>query len=83
MCFQNKYRTRTNLERINPELEKNWNGFKIYLTIGGREVERESSKTNLTSIALLSNEYCIEVEYRVDASFMTLVVTAMDELYHD
>jgi len=65
------------------ECSGNWRAKTFTITIGGNQVATVSRKTSASSIVLDSDSYAIEISAGVDAAFMTMVVVALDEIYHD
>jgi uncharacterized protein YxjI len=65
------------------EASGNWRAKSFKISIGGNQVAEVSRKTGLASILLDADSYSIEISAGVDAAFITMIVIALDEIYHD
>lgn len=61
----------------------NWRAKKFSVVMGGSEVATVSRKTTAASLFLGADSYCLNIQPGVDKVFLSLVVIALDELYHD
>ena len=65
------------------EARGNWRAKSFTISLGGRPVATVSRKTGLMGRVLDADSYIIEIEGGVDVAFMSMVVIALDEIYHD
>jgi uncharacterized protein YxjI len=65
------------------EASGNWRAKSFTISLGGRHAAKVSRKTGLMGRVLDADSYIIEIEGGVDVAFMSMVVIALDEMYHD
>jgi len=70
-------------DRVIGEASGNWRAKTFQITLGGRQAAKVGRKTGLMGHVLDADSYVIEIEQGVDVAFMSMVVIALDELYHD
>mmetsp|Transcript_20158 Transcript_20158/g.36430 ORF Transcript_20158/g.36430 Transcript_20158/m.36430 type:complete len:136 (-) Transcript_20158:197-604(-) len=61
----------------------NWRAKSFKISIGGNQVAEVSRKTSAGSLLLDADSYSIEISAGVDSAFITMIVIALDEIYHD
>lgn len=65
------------------EVSGNWSARSYKISIDNKQVA-EVKRTNITSGYILGkDEYCIEIAAGVDTAFISMIVIALDEMYHD
>ena len=65
------------------EVSGNWRAKSYTVTIDGNQVAEVKRKTGAAGHLLDADSYYIDMVAGVDAAFMSMVVIALDELYHD
>ena len=65
------------------EASGNWRAKTFTISLGGRQVAKVGRKTGIMGRILDADSYTIEIESDVDVAFMSMVVIALDEIYHD
>ena len=65
------------------EARNNWRAKSFTISLGGRQAAKVSRKTGLMGHVLDADSYIIEIKGDVNVAFMSMVVIALDELYHD
>jgi len=61
----------------------NWRAKSFTIELEGNMAASITRKTNFSSLFLDADSYVIAVKEGVDIAFISLVVIALDELYHD
>ena len=70
-------------DRVIGEATGNWRAKSFKIAIEGNEVAIVSRKTGMMGHLLDADTYVIEIVDGVDTAFISLVIIALDELYHD
>jgi len=70
-------------DKVVGEAKGNWRSKEFSITINGKEVAHASRKLSMASLALDADSYCIKIQPGVDQAFVSLIVIALDELYHE
>eukprot|EP00568_Trieres_chinensis_P011916 CAMPEP_0183295118 /NCGR_PEP_ID=MMETSP0160_2-20130417/3196_1 /TAXON_ID=2839 ORGANISM="Odontella Sinensis, Strain Grunow 1884" /NCGR_SAMPLE_ID=MMETSP0160_2 /ASSEMBLY_ACC=CAM_ASM_000250 /LENGTH=185 /DNA_ID=CAMNT_0025456545 /DNA_START=120 /DNA_END=677 /DNA_ORIENTATION=+ len=65
------------------KVKGNWRAKSFTVTINDSEVMTVSRKTNMTSLILDADSYCLNVGAGMDPVFAALIVVGLDELHHD
>jgi len=65
------------------EATGNWRAKTFTVTMGGNQVATVTRKTGITGHLFDADSYFIEVADGLDTAFASMVVIALDELYHD
>ncbi len=65
------------------EASGNWRAKSFKITVHGKQVATISRKTGIMGRILDADSYVIEIVAGVDTAFISMVVIALDELYHD
>ena len=65
------------------EATGNWRAKTFTIAMGGNKVAEVKRKTGMTGRMFDADSYYIDVAAGVDQAFISLVVIALDELYHD
>lgn len=65
------------------EVSGNWRAKSYKVTIDGNQVAEVKRKTGASGHLLNADSYYIDMVAGVDGAFMSMVVIALDELYHD
>lgn len=65
------------------EVTGNWRAKSFKVSIGGDQVADVHRKTGATGHLLNADSYCMDIVAGVDTAFISMVIIALDELYHD
>ena len=65
------------------EASGNWRAKTFTISLGGRQVAKVGRKTGIMGRILDADSYTIEIESGIDVAFISMVVIALDEIYHD
>ncbi len=65
------------------EASGNWRAKSFTISLNGNQAATISRKTGIMGRMLDADSYVIEIEGGVDTAFISMVVIALDELYHD
>ena len=65
------------------EASGNWRAKSFKIDMHGRPVATISRKTGVMGRILDADSYIIEISPGVDLAFISMIVIALDEIYHD
>ena len=65
------------------EASGNWRAKSFKIDLNGRQVATISRKTGIMGRILDADSYIIEIVAGVDTAFISMIVIALDEIYHD
>mmetsp|Transcript_5705 Transcript_5705/g.12429 ORF Transcript_5705/g.12429 Transcript_5705/m.12429 type:complete len:187 (+) Transcript_5705:87-647(+) len=65
------------------ECSGNWRAKSFTISIEGNQVADVHRKTDAGGLLLDADSYSIEISAGVDSAFITMIVIALDEIYHD
>ena len=65
------------------EVSGNWNAKSYTISIDNKQVAEVKRHTGIAGHIQSKDEYCIEIAAGVDTAFISMVVIALDEMYHD
>lgn len=65
------------------EVVGNWSARSYTISIDNKQVAEVKRHTGITGHIQSKDEYCIEIAAGVDTAFISMVVIALDEMYHD
>lgn len=65
------------------EATGNWRAKTFKISFGGNQVAEVKRKTGVTGHIFDADSYFIDVVAGVDTAFISMIVIALDELYHD
>ena len=65
------------------KISGNWRAKKFSVVIDNSTVAQVSRKKSMQSMFMGADSYCIDIQPGVDLVFVSLLVVALDELYHD
>lgn len=65
------------------ECSGNWRAKSFTISIEGNQVAEVSRNTDAGGIILNADSYSIEISAGVDSAFITMIVIALDEIYHE
>lgn len=65
------------------EVSGNWSARSYTISIDNKQVAEVKRHTGITGHILNKDEYVLEITAGVDTAFISMVVIALDEMYHD
>jgi len=65
------------------EVSGNWSARSYTISIDNKQVAEVKRHTGITGHILNKDEYVLEISAGVDTAFISMIVIALDEMYHD